>query len=94
MQQQKATVRCSSLILFYSLGQARANRIVVKIGNAVFILRGRKLRDRAQGFVEYALLTAIAIIGLLVTVNSFLKGSAKNSFNEHFNTAREHIVGE
>ncbi len=49
---------------------------------------------KGQGFTEYALLAGISIIALVLTVNSFLKGSVKNSFTSHFDTAKSRIVGE
>jgi hypothetical protein len=38
-------------------------------------------------------LVAVALIGLLITVNSFLKGTVKDSFIHHFNTVKSHITG-
>jgi len=48
---------------------------------------------RGQSFVEYTLLVAVALIGMLVTVNSFLKGTVKDSFTSHFNTVKSYITG-
>ena len=48
---------------------------------------------RGQSFVEYTLLVAVALIGLLVTIDSFLKGSIKGSVESHFNQVKTHITG-
>jgi Flp pilus assembly pilin Flp len=46
---------------------------------------------RAQSFVEYTLLVAVALIGLLITINSFLKGDINDSLTSHFNTVKGRI---
>ena len=48
---------------------------------------------RGQSFVEYTLLAAVALVGLLIVANSFLKGSVKSGFEEHFNQTKSHIIG-
>lgn len=48
---------------------------------------------KGQSFVEYTLLVAVALIGLLITINSFLKGSIKDTFSGHFDQVRGHIGG-
>jgi Flp pilus assembly pilin Flp len=48
---------------------------------------------KAQSFVEYTLLVAVALIGLLVTANAFLKGTIKDGFTNHFNTVKSRITG-
>jgi Flp pilus assembly pilin Flp len=48
---------------------------------------------KAQSFVEYTLLVAVALIGLLFTINSFLNGSIKSGFTSHFDSTKSHITG-
>ena len=49
---------------------------------------------RAQSFLEYALLVAIALVGLLLTANSLLKtGALRGGFDSHFSVVKEHIGG-
>ena len=48
---------------------------------------------RAQSFVEYTLLVAVALVGLLLTMNLFLKGTISNSFSRHFDTVKGRIGG-
>ena len=50
---------------------------------------------RGQSLVEYTLLVAVALIGLLLTANSFFQGSGsvKDSFSRHFETVKGRITG-
>ena len=49
---------------------------------------------RAQSFLEYALLVAVALVGLLLTANSLLKtGALRDGFDNHFSAVKERIGG-
>lgn len=48
---------------------------------------------RGQSLVEYTLLVAVALVGLLITVNSFMQGSIMNSFSNHFKAVKVRIMG-
>ena len=48
---------------------------------------------RGQSFVEYTLLVAVALIGLLLTLNSFFQGSVKDAFSDHFRAVKLRITG-
>jgi len=48
---------------------------------------------KGQSFVEYTLLVAVALIGLLATINSFLGGTLKSTFTSHFGTVKSRITG-
>ncbi len=43
--------------------------------------------------MEYTLLVAVALIGLLLAANSLLKGSLMTGFNSHFDTVKSRIGG-
>ncbi len=49
--------------------------------------------DRGQSFVEYVLLVAVALVGLLITVSTFMQGPVKDGFSHHFDTVKTRIVG-
>ena len=79
------------LCLIRSIGRGRTGLSIY--GDDPVIFLKEPVMRRGQSFVEYTLLIAIALIGLLVTVNSFLKGSIKDSFTNHFNDTKSRIGG-
>jgi len=60
--------------------------------NTVFFFLGSK-KNKAQSFVEYALLITVGLIAFFAVANSMLDGKISNSFLSHFNTAKGHISG-
>ena len=49
---------------------------------------------RAQSFLEYTLLAAVAVVGLLLAANTlFQNGSLRSSFNSHFDSVKSRIGG-
>jgi Flp pilus assembly pilin Flp len=54
---------------------------------------GRPEMRRGQSFVEYTLLAAVALVGLLIVGKSFLDGTVKSGFTGHFNETKRHITG-
>lgn len=48
---------------------------------------------KGQSFLEYTLLVAIALVGLLLAANSLFKGSLMSGFNSHFDSVQSRITG-
>jgi len=46
---------------------------------------------KAQSFLEYTLLVAVALVGLLLAANSLFKGALMSGFQNHFNTVNTRI---
>ena len=52
----------------------------------------RRRKKKAQSIIEYTLLIAIAVAGL-VTVSYFLTNLSDGPFYQHFDKVRLHIIG-
>ena len=60
--------------------------------NAVFIFC-RKKGNKAQSFVEYALLVAVALLAFVAVVGGMFQGNIRGSLENHFTTAKGKISG-